>query len=141
LENNVTLRRLNRNCTRQYVSLVCVLEKALGERHPNLYHEHDNLNYSSVVVLNEKVLGGMIWGISGKLSSIRFLGIDSNYQRKGYGSMLIRDFETLSRQNKVTSINLTTEKKTLHWYEGLGYIPERSVGKNGYLMVKSLIRE
>lgn len=55
--------------------------------------------------------------------TIDLMGISPNYQRKGYGELLIKAVEKFSKENSITSIGLSTGLNTsaFNFYEKLGF--------------------
>jgi len=67
--------------------------------------------------------------------TIDLLGISPDYQRKGYGTILINAIEKFSKENSLTGVGLSTGLNTpaFNFYEKLGYENSKDtafMGKN-----------
>lgn len=68
-------------------------------------------------------LVGFIYGEAthGGVSSVYWLGIDREFQRKGIGSVLLLKWETIVKEEGAHVIHLYTFERDLGFYEKLGY--------------------
>ena len=52
------------------------------------------------------------------------LAIDRRFQRRGFGKLLVKEFEKVAKENKYYKINVGSEDKSIYFYKSLlGYKP------------------
>lgn len=104
------------------------------KRNPNLF---------LIGKLNEKVIGVVLGGFDGRRGYVHHLAIDPEYQKGGYGKMLMQELITRFHQERVHKVHLFIEKdnkKVVDFYLNLGwdirddlimmsYIPDRNLYK------------
>ena len=77
------------------------------------------------------------------VSQIRYMAVDSNYQRLGVGRLLVDGLEQHARHRRVTTIMLDAREGAVGFYTKLGYLKQQKTYLlfdeiQHYRMVKSL---
>lgn len=89
----------------------------------------------------------MLWRKNSKIGRLYTIVVDSSYQGRGLGRLLLEECERTARQHGCTGINLEVRadnKAAIALYEKNGYVVERDLpgyyedGTSGLRMVKSL---
>ena len=106
-----------------------MLRKPLGKPKGS---ERDGLEKESIhvmIVENKMIVGvGRIHFViknSIKKAQIRYMAIDENFQRRGYGSKLLQVLERIAIQNKINHIFLHAREEALKFYMKNNYIKDR----------------
>ena len=60
-----------------------------------------------------------------KDAQIRYMAVDENFQKKGYGSILLKELERIACINKVNTIYLNARENAILFYKKNGYVIER----------------
>jgi ribosomal protein S18 acetylase RimI-like enzyme len=93
--------------------------------------------------LNEKVIGVVMGGFDGRRGYIHHLAVKPDYQKKGYGKMLIEELITRFYKMRIHKVHLFIEKdnkKVINFYLNVGcelrddlimmsYVPDKSLYK------------
>ena len=82
--------------------------------------ELERNSYHIMMLIDNKVIGvGRIHFIiknSIKKAQIRYMAIDKNLQRKGYGSLILSELEKIAKKNNVGNIFLHARDKAVKFY-------------------------
>ncbi|HEC36817.1 hypothetical protein LCGC14_0584590 [marine sediment metagenome] len=90
------------------------LEKML-KRNPNLF---------LIGKRNDKIIAVVMGGFDGRRGYVHHLAIDSDYQKKGYGRMMMDKIHNIFLQMGVHKVHLFIEKtntEVVSFYESLGW--------------------
>jgi predicted GNAT family N-acyltransferase len=108
----------------------------------------DNLEEKSINAFIEDENGnaiacGRLQENENKIGQIRFMAVDTNYQGKGLGKMIVDFLETEGKKLNLNTIELQARENAVKFYENSGYkIKEKSFLLWGqiqhYLMEKKL---
>lgn len=102
------------------------LEKML-KRNPNLF---------LIGKRNDKIIAVVMGGFDGRRGYVHHLAIDSDYQKKGYGRMMMDKIHNIFLQMGVHKVHLFIEKTNIEvvsFYESLGW------EKRGDLIIMSYV--
>ena len=83
--------------------------------------ERDNLEDESIhkMVVNDKneiIAVGRLIITSKNTSQIRYFAVHKNHRRKGIGSFLMRELESIAKNNKCDSVMLNARENALKFY-------------------------
>lgn len=81
--------------------------------------------------VNGSVVASVMAGYEGHRGWINYLAVDPDYQRKGYGRLLMEKAENILRQRGCPKINLqvrTTNKEVIKFYSAIGYGDDNVLG-------------
>lgn len=77
-----------------------------------------------VLVKNEKIIGSILGVFNGRRGWIYHLAIDPDFQKKGYGSLLLKKTENALKKQGARRVNLGVEYENLKvfpFYQKYGY--------------------
>ena len=60
-----------------------------------------------------------------KDAQIRYMAVDEDFQKKGYGSTLLKELERIACINKVNIIYLNARENAIQFYKKNGYVIEK----------------
>lgn len=143
------IREMNVDDVERIVELEYQLFTSTWSRDDFLYELLENhFSHNFVLEDNNKIIGYVgIW-IMYEQSQITTIGIDSDYQRKGYGKLLMKEAIVFAKQLgcEVMSLEVRqSNEKAISLYQKLGF-EKQAIRKNyyqdnhedAYLMVKRL---
>lgn len=91
--------------------------------------------------VEEKVIGVVMGGFDGRRGYVHHLAIDPEYQRKGYGKLLIDELIERFRKKRVHKIHLFIEKQNkevIAFYSKLGWEYRKDLIMMSYIPNKKL---
>ncbi len=98
-----------------------------------------------IVLDNNEVVGYLIAGLPyGGIVSIIWLAVKDSLQRKGIGSALLKEYETIAKKKGIHKITLlVTNKENLKFYKKngykiIGYVPKNYFGLNDWWLYKEI---
>ena len=108
--------------------------KRMIERNPHLF---------LIGKRDEKVIGVVMGGFDGRRGYVHHLAVDPNYQKKGYGKMIMDELMKRFRKMRVHKVHLFIEKynkEVVKFYQNLGwdirddlimmsYVPDKTLYK------------
>lgn len=108
--------------------------KRMVERNPHLF---------LIGKKDEKVIGAVMGGFDGRRGYVHHLAVHPNYQKKGYGKMIIDELMKRFRKMRVHKVHLFIEKynkEVVKFYQNLGwdirddlimmsYVPDKTLYK------------
>ncbi len=108
--------------------------KRMVERNPHLF---------LIGKRDEKVIGVVMGGFDGRRGYVHHLAVDPNYQKKGYGKMIMDELMKRFRKMRVHKVHLFIEKynkEVVKFYQNLGwdirddlimmsYVPDKTLYK------------
>ena len=105
-----------------------LLRKPLGGDRGSEIDELEDASYHRAIIdkKNDIVGVGRIHFI-GKLAQIRYMGVKTSLNRKGYGSELIKVLEKIASSHNINKIFLNSRINAIKFYE-----------KNGYTKIKKV---
>ena len=75
-----------------------------------------------MVTDNNKIIGvGRIHFLNSKEAQIRYMAVDSKYQKKGIGRKIVYGLEKFSKENGRSKITLNARDNAVKFYSNLGY--------------------
>ena len=96
------------------------LRKPLGQKEGTEKDELENESYHLMIVDGDNILGvGRIHFIVNNLNKkaqIRYMAIDQNFQKRGCGSLLLKELEAIALTKKVKHIFLHSRESAVHFY-------------------------
>ena len=96
------------------------LRKPLGQKEGTEKDELENESYHLMIVDGDNILGvGRIHFIVNNLNKkaqIRYMAIDRNFQKRGCGSLLLKELEAIALTKKVKHIFLHSRESAVHFY-------------------------
>lgn len=92
--------------------------------------EKDDLEGSSYHVMacdeNNNIIGvGRLHFVSELESQIRYMAVEKNYERKSFGSLILKELESYSLKNKRKRIILNAREKAVGFYKKHGYTVDK----------------
>lgn len=81
--------------------------------------------------INGKIIAVVMGGYEGHRGWINYLAVDPEYQRKGYGSLIMEAVEQRIKKRGCPRINLqvrSVNKKTIEFYKAIGYTDDNVIG-------------
>jgi ribosomal-protein-alanine N-acetyltransferase len=101
--------------------------------------------------IQKKIIGFAIFGLyKTKIAHIFILAIDPQYQKQGFGTILLEHTQEIIKKTHVTKIRLEVRinnKQAIQFYEKHGYQIKETIekyyedGSDAYLMVKKIKNE
>lgn len=107
----------------------------------------DDLETSSInayIQINNMVVAcGRLQDNSKGIAQIRYMAVDTNYQAKGLGKLIINKLEEEALKNRIKVIELHARENAVEFYKASGYsIKEKSIFLwdliQHYLMIKEI---
>ena len=96
------------------------LRKPLGQKEGTEKDELENESYHLMIEDGDNILGvGRIHFIVNNLNKkaqIRYMAIDQNFQKRGCGSLLLKELEAIALTKKVKHIFLHSRESAVHFY-------------------------
>ena len=96
------------------------LRKPLGQKEGSEKDELENESYHLMIVDGGDILGvGRIHFIVNNLNKkaqIRYMAIDQNFQKRGCGSLLLKELEAIALTKKVKHVFLHSRESAVHFY-------------------------
>ena len=104
-----------------------------------LHYSKNNINTTTIVLkYNEWVIGHVSLKTKKERTEILHLFVDSNYRKKGLGSILLKEIENYRNDLKIDSIAAKVQKKNIAFKKVLERSGYRYKNSNQNLMIKKL---
>lgn len=105
-----------------------ILDKELGEnrvRNPKfLYNKFKEYpEFFLGIFLNDELIGVVFGFPREDYLLMSELAIDRRFQRRGFGRLLVKEFEKVAKEKKYYKINVGSEDKSINFYSSLNYKP------------------
>jgi N-acetylglutamate synthase-like GNAT family acetyltransferase len=86
----------------------------------------DELEYSAInayIELNDKIVAcGRLQDNSHGVGQIRYMAVNSNYQGKGLGKLIVTTLEQEAKRMQISTIELQARDNAIKFYENCGYV-------------------
>ena len=85
---------------------------------------HQNPNLFLIGKVSDAIIGVVMGGFDGRRGYVHHLAVDPNYQKKGFGKLLMNELIKRFRQEGVHKVHLFIEKrnnKVVDFYRNLGW--------------------
>ncbi len=85
---------------------------------------HQNPDLFLIGKVSDAIIGVVMGGFDGRRGYVHHLAVDPNYQKKGYGKLLMNELIKRFRQKGILKVHLFIEKrnnKVLDFYRNLGW--------------------
>ena len=114
---------------KEFDDAINILDNELGEKRVRsskfLYRKFKEFPKFFLGIFLDNELIGVIFGFPREdYLLISELAIDRRFQERGFGKLLVKEFEKVAKENKYYKINVGSEDKSIYFYESLlGYKP------------------
>jgi len=101
----------------------------ISETFPESYYLRILKKGILLITEDDKEIVGVCFGtynLKEKWADLLSLVVNKKSQRKGIGSLLVKEFEKIARSKKLETIDLYADKRELHLFRKLGYKKGRS---------------
>ena len=104
-----------------------ILRKPLGQKNKIVKDDKEKDSIHAIVkdLRDNNILGvGKFHSINRYDCQIRFMAVDSNYQKKGYGTLILKFLENEAKKIGINKVILHSRESALDFYKKNGYLVE-----------------
>lgn len=104
-----------------------ILRKPLGQKNKIVEDSKEKDSIHAIVkdLESDKILGvGRLHFINCSNCQIRFMAVDENYQKKGYGKLILKFLEDKAKKHGCLKVILHSRESAVGFYKKHGYLVE-----------------
>ena len=102
-----------------------ILRKPLGQKNKIVKDSKEKDSIHAIIkdLGNDKILGvGRLHSVNFSDCQIRFMAVDNNYQKKGYGTLILKFLEDRAKKNGYIKVILHSRESAIEFYRKHGYL-------------------
>ena len=100
-----------------------LLRKPLGFEQGSEKDNLENVSTHRVIKKDNRFIAiGRLHFIDNKTAQIRYMGVEEEFQKKGLGKLIVKEFERISIKKNIFKIILYSRESAVMFYRKLGFI-------------------